>query len=274
MPDSSTSTEAAAPPLVSVIVTCYKSGEPLREALRSAHGQTWPAREIIVVDDGSPPEHAAFIREVAESFPGTRVERTANAGPSAARNAGARIARGTHLAFLDHDDVWDPSFIEKVMAVFPSRPKAACVFCRIEHLTTDGRRTGRFSRPKMEGHSVEDLLLNDPACCGSSFIVRKDAYDQVGGMAADFWHSEAPEFFIRLILAGWELSGIEDVLVYYRTSPGGLNRAKGYLKTRERLVSEAIRKCPQLGRGHRIRFRLWLNDIKVRLRHWIHDRRK
>lgn len=93
------------PPTFSVIIPNYNNAATLARAIDSVLAQTHPAHEIIVIDDGSADES----RAVAAGF-GDRIRYVYqdNAGVSAARNAGARVATGTWLAFLDADDTFVP----------------------------------------------------------------------------------------------------------------------------------------------------------------------
>jgi glycosyltransferase involved in cell wall biosynthesis len=266
MPQDNNTGAAGAGPFVSVVVCCYNSGPPLADALRSVAAQTWPAGEIIVVDDGSKPEPAAFIESTVRAFPGVKLAREPNRGPSGARNRGVQLSRGDYVVFLDHDDLWAPTLIEKLATALGNLPRAGCVFCRIEHMRTNGERTGRVSRPQMRGFTVKDLLLHDPACCGSSFMVKKDAFTQVGGFPEDLRSCEAPELFIRFLLAGWEIEGIDDVLVYYRNSPGGLSKKTAHADYHMQLIDRAVKRCPELGSGRLIKFQSRFNEWKARVR--------
>lgn len=100
-------------PLVSVIIPCYRQGRFLGTAIESVLRQTYPAVEIIVVNDGSDDN----TREVAEGF-GSRIRyvEQANGGLSSARNAGFQVARGEWTQFLDADDLIDPEKIESQVA--------------------------------------------------------------------------------------------------------------------------------------------------------------
>ena len=129
-------------PRVSVIVPAYDAPEFLAEALASVASQDLDDYEVIVVDDGSPRD----LRAAAESAGlGSRLHfvRQANAGGSAARNRGIAMARGTLLAFLDHDDRWLPPKLARQVAELDAHPTAAMVFCRY-------RKFGRRTSP--EGH--------------------------------------------------------------------------------------------------------------------------
>jgi glycosyltransferase involved in cell wall biosynthesis len=96
-------------PRFSVVIPAYNAEAFLARAIDSVLAQTWPAEEIIVVDDGSSDASA----EVAARYGGpVRVLRQANAGVSAARNTGAGAATGDWLAFLDADDWYYPDRLQ------------------------------------------------------------------------------------------------------------------------------------------------------------------
>lgn len=89
----------------SVIVPNYNNGATLARAIESILAQDYPAHEIIVIDDGSGDDSAAVV---ASFGPRVRYIFQENAGVSAARNHGARVATGNWLAFLDADDIYLP----------------------------------------------------------------------------------------------------------------------------------------------------------------------
>jgi CDP-glycerol glycerophosphotransferase len=91
-------------PLVSVVVPAYDVAAYLPACLDSVLAQTHRALEVVVVDDGSPDDSAAIAERYAERDPRVRLLRQANRGLGGARNAGAALATGDFLAFLDADD--------------------------------------------------------------------------------------------------------------------------------------------------------------------------
>ncbi|MGH9581479.1 MAG: glycosyltransferase family 2 protein, partial [Bryobacteraceae bacterium] len=93
----------ASQPCVSAIIPVYNGERRVGRAIESALGQTYPPADVIVIDDGSTDGTLSVARE----YPVTVISQ-ANSGPGAARNAGAAIATGQWLAFLDHDDAWMP----------------------------------------------------------------------------------------------------------------------------------------------------------------------
>ena len=95
-------------PRFSVVIPAFNSAATLARAIESVRAQSWPAHEIIVVDDGSTDASA----EIAAGFDGVRLIRQKNSGVSVARNAGAAAASGDWLAFLDADDWYAPDRIK------------------------------------------------------------------------------------------------------------------------------------------------------------------
>jgi glycosyltransferase involved in cell wall biosynthesis len=100
--------EHAAPPKVSVIIPVYNIEPYLRRSLESVLAQTLADIEVIVVDDGSTDASGRICDEYARSDGRVTVIHQANAGISAARNAGLERARGNYLGFVDGDDMIEP----------------------------------------------------------------------------------------------------------------------------------------------------------------------
>ncbi len=100
----------AVTPTISVVIPAYNAAATLSRALDSVLAQTWPAHEIVVVDDGSADATAEVVRAAQARAGGGRIRylRQDNAGPSAARNRGVGEASGNWVAFLDADDWYYP----------------------------------------------------------------------------------------------------------------------------------------------------------------------
>lgn len=99
---------------VSVIIPIYNAYDYLRVALDSVLCQTLCDIEIICIDDGSMDRSIDVLKEYQEKDSRIRIVTEANAGPAHARNNGIRRARGDYLAFLDADDFYEPTFLEKL----------------------------------------------------------------------------------------------------------------------------------------------------------------
>ena len=107
-------------PLVSVVIPAFNAELFIGETIDSVLAQTYPAYEVIVVDDGS----SDRTRELVTERFGTRVRLVVqeNQGPSAARNAGAAAARGDYLAVIDADDIWLPEKLSYQTKVLKQNP--------------------------------------------------------------------------------------------------------------------------------------------------------
>lgn len=109
---------------VSVIIPAYRAAHTIGRAVDSVLGQTYPAAEILVVDDGSPDDLAGALRPY-----GARVTllRQEQGGAASARNLGLDAAQGQLIAFLDADDYWEPEKLERQLAVLQAHPEVGLV---------------------------------------------------------------------------------------------------------------------------------------------------
>jgi glycosyltransferase involved in cell wall biosynthesis len=128
---------------VSVVIPSYNRGHCLPDTIASVLAQTVAPLEILVVDDGS----SDATREICARYPApVRYIWRPNGGASAARNTGMREARGDLIAFLDADDVWEPTKLEVQLALHSAHPEVGWSFTN--HVTTDG---GNQPLPGVQG---------------------------------------------------------------------------------------------------------------------------
>ena len=123
---------------ISVIVPVYRVEKYLPACIDSILNQTFTDFELILVDDGSPDRCPEICDEVARRDARVRVIHQANAGLSAARNAGIEIAHGEWLGFVDSDDYIAPQFYEKLYQT-AQRTDADCVMCSVQNVDESGK---------------------------------------------------------------------------------------------------------------------------------------
>jgi glycosyltransferase involved in cell wall biosynthesis len=100
-------------PLVSILIPAYNAGPWIAETIRSALGQTWPNKEVIVVDDGSTDRTLRIAQQFQAK--GVRIVTQPNQGASAARNTAFSLSRGDYIQWLDADDLLSPHKIAHQM---------------------------------------------------------------------------------------------------------------------------------------------------------------
>ena len=116
---------------VSILIPTFNRGYILGAAIKSALGQTFRDFEIVVVDDGSTDHTADTVQEL--SNPLVRyIRHEKNRGCSAAYNTAISAARGEYLAFLDSDDLWMPSYLERQVSFLAKDPGVGAVFSDLE----------------------------------------------------------------------------------------------------------------------------------------------
>src|SRR4030095_6910918 len=99
-------------PLVSILIPAYNAERTIADSLKSAIGQTWPRKEIVVVDDGSTDRTAEVVRQ----FKDVILVSTKNQGLAAAINHGFPLPQGDYIQYLDSDDLLVPDKIELQLA--------------------------------------------------------------------------------------------------------------------------------------------------------------
>src|SRR5262249_10206580 len=145
----------------------------------SVLAQTFQDFEIIIVDDGSTDETPYIIRPYLND---ARLHylRTEHLGQPAAKNAGIRQCRGEFVAFLDADDLWLPTKLEKQVALFRSDPDLGVVHTRIQPINSSGQRLMiHEERPLYRGWVLE-RIFHRPFICFSSSMIPRTVLDDVG----------------------------------------------------------------------------------------------
>ena len=156
-----------------MIIPTYNRRTLLPRAIDSVLAQTRAVEEIIVVDDGSTDGTGDMLRERY----GDRVRHVwqSNAGVSAARNHGMRLARGRYLALLDSDDEWMPEKTALQVAFLDARPEFGMVVCDVERIDGDYRHIDVFHRRDVvrEDGWVLRWLLHNPSLIPASVMLRR-----------------------------------------------------------------------------------------------------
>ena len=250
---------------VSVVIPTYNCAPRLLRALQSVATQTFPHVEIIVVDDGSTDDTAKSVAEwTAKSGANVRYVRQSNAGPAAARNHGMRLASGDAIAFLDADDEWGPTKLEKQMPLL--KDDVGLVYCANSFVDSNGTPLTNYIR-RVELHSGDILL---PLFCDfflltSAVVISKSAYQAVGEFDEELAVGEDYEFFLRLARR-FHADYVPEELLLRCVRPDSLSRLDYAKDARNDIATLAkfLRDNPDFAQRHRA-------EIAARLARYRYD---
>jgi glycosyltransferase involved in cell wall biosynthesis len=210
-------------PGICAVIPAHNSQATLARALDSVRVQTQPVSQIVVVDDAS----TDATGEVARNYPGLNVEVVRldkNVGAAAARNRGVTAARTELVAFLDADDEWLPTKLEKQVAVITSNNKVTYVSCGSDLISPQGVNTGDIYRGQrvVAGNLAWKALLWDNYVTTPSVLVWRDALLKAGGFDQGLKIAEDQDMWIRLAENG-ELGYVRESLVHVHERQSSLS---------------------------------------------------
>lgn len=152
----------------------------IREAVQSVLNQTYRKIEIIVVDDGSTDNTREVLKRYVGKIAYVYQERSER---SKARNEGFRNSKGNYIAFLDSDDIWLPTKVEKQVQVLNERPDVGLVYTGVQFIDLSGHPDDRklcWDAP-VRGALYEDLMTHNVIMGSlSGIMVRRECLDRVG----------------------------------------------------------------------------------------------
>lgn len=173
--------------MISIIIPLYNKSLTIDRALSSVLAQTFRDFEIIIVDDGSTDDGATKV----EKYLSERITliRQPNAGPGAARNKGASVARGELLAFLDADDEWLPHHLAEAYAGLSFHADCLAYACAYDSGAFRSVRPNLVQKLGLpDGPYFAFSVSNEKsvvemthAMHSSCIVVRKTVFDQLGG---------------------------------------------------------------------------------------------
>jgi len=185
------------PALVSVVMPAFNVGWCVARAVDSVLTQSLREREVVVVDDGSTDDTASVLARYGDAI---RVIRQTNAGMSAARNAGIRMARGNLVAFLDADDWWHPDKLRRQVTLMRERPEFGFCSTAARVVNPEGRLLNVWHCPGPNNDMLRTLFAENAAIAGgcSAVMVRRELLDHVGLFDESLRGFEDPDLWIRL----------------------------------------------------------------------------
>lgn len=189
-------------PLVSVVLTTYKRPSYLKRAIDTVLGQTYTNYELIIVDDNNEDDEfrkqtANVIKECAPNDKIIYVKHEKNRGGSAARNSGARIAKGKYVAFYDDDDEWYPKKLEKQINYFEFLDNSVgAIYC--SYVLVRDNKELTFYRTEKGNLTHEILTQSFVPGASSALVFRRNVLSEIGYFDESFIRHQDLEILLRM----------------------------------------------------------------------------
>lgn len=212
-------------PETSVVITCYNYGKYLDGCIASVLNQTYRDFEIIVVDDGSTDDTSELMKKYL-GLPNLRYVRQLNGGQANAKNCGIRQAKGSYVAFLDADDLWESTKLALQIDLFRD-PKVGVVYSLARYIDEAGGvveagPVGRYLRPR--AGEVSGWLFLDNFIPFSSSVVRRECFERFGVFDETIKMGIDWDLWLRFS-TGYSFAYVAEPLLAYRVGhPGQMSK--------------------------------------------------
>jgi glycosyltransferase involved in cell wall biosynthesis len=211
-------------PLVSILIPAFNAQEWVADAIRSAVHQTWPRKEIIVVDDGSTDQTLAVARHFASGE--VSVVTQANQGAAAARNKAFSLCQGDFIQWLDADDLLSPDKISQQMArADEAREKKVLLSSGWAYFDYRPQRARFSPTPLWRDLSPVEWLLRKMGqnlhMQTATWLVSRELTEAAGPWDTRLLVDDDGEYFCRVLLASSGTRFVPEARVYYRVTGGG-----------------------------------------------------
>lgn len=261
-------------PRFSVIIPVYNGANFIARAIESVLEQTWPAHEIIVVDDGSTDGTPDVVAKFNERV---RYVRQDNAGVSAARNRGADAATGDWLAFLDADDWFYPDRLRLHAEWIEEEPRLDFLTGDYDYVSVDGKHlsrsmteheSGRAMLSKVHGGLRAEMKANEMEAFVADHFgdthtlsVPRAKFIRLGGYPTGYRVCEDVFFLVRLCAESTYVGVVCQPMAAYvihaasATRKDPLQAQNDNVRTLENMDREAAIYSSTISRGVRARLR-------------------
>jgi len=209
-------------PMVSIIIPAFNAMTYLPETLESALSQTYENTEVLVVDDGSTDDVVQYVSGHPDSR--VRLLRKANGGLASARNKGLLSAKGDYMAFLDADDLWDATKLERQVRCLEAAKRVGLSHTGIRFIDQIGNEVNKPLGVSGNGDVRDSVVLENPVRCGSTPVVRARCFADVGGFDETLRFAEDWDMWIR-IAEKHHFNAISEPLTAYRQHASNMTKS-------------------------------------------------
>lgn len=192
----------------------YNTGEYIEKAIQSVLGQTFSNWELLVIDDGSPDNLAEIVKKYENRDSRIRLIQQLNQGVSVARNRGIQEAQGKYISFLDSDDYYLPTFLEKLVNR-AEETKGELVYCGY---IAEGKRKEHFiGAPYLEEALLTPIVSGAQKIGIFTMLVKKEFLNQSGILFTPDCHmAEDWEFIVKILSETEIYYAVREELYFYR----------------------------------------------------------
>jgi glycosyltransferase involved in cell wall biosynthesis len=265
-------------PIVSILIPCYNAERWVAQAIESALAQTWPEKEVIVVDDGSTDRSLDVIRQ----FDGRiRWETGPNRGGNIARNRLLKLARGEWLQYLDADDWLMPEKIADQIAFLVQKPETDVVYSPVPVEFWSPDKSLVVDNPILGPDPRDDiwvLMLRWWLPQTGGQLWRRRALIEVGGWKPDQPCCQDNELYLRFLTCGKRFAYCPTAKAVYRISGDNsvstrdpallqtcrleiLSQAETFLRNQQKLTKRRLKAVNQ-------------TRFEIARTEWVKDRRR
>lgn len=256
-------------PLFSVVMAVYNAEDTIQEAVQSILNQSFKDYEIIICNDASTDNTLSIINDFNDSRIKV-IEQLRNSGPGAARDRGIEIARAPWIAFIDADDAWHPSRLERVMKaislidfdfIFDNTmlchhtPAGLVPWKSLHKRFAFGANSKLPRKIEIQDYICADRLLIHP-------IFKKSLVQNGGVKHTRRMFAEDAEFYLRLANFGARFAYLPDPLYLYRITPGSLTAKIAKDKSIMRRCLEDFSKWDNWGESEILAFNKKIEKLK------------
>jgi len=208
----------SAAPVISILVPVYNVEERwLKEMIASVQAQSYRHWELCMVNDCATDVHVATIlNKFAEADPRIQVQHhDANLGIGETSNAALKLATGSFIVLLDHDDLLPHHALERLVEVIERHPESNLFYSDEDKIDAAGKRVSPFFKP-----DFSPTLLRSQNYFGHLVMMSRNLIDQVGGFHTGFDGAQDYDLVLRASEKATQITHIPEVLYHWRQIPG------------------------------------------------------
>lgn len=228
-------------PCCSIIIPAYNAITYLPKTVESVLKQTFTDFEILIINDGSSDNIVEWASGIKD--PRLKLISKENQGVSAARNTGIAEAKGEYIAFLDADDLWEPTKLEKQLQCFKNNLLLGLVHTEMVLIDEKGKSLVRKFTSNIEGDALIHLLEHNTVVT-SSVIVRSSCLETVGNFDKNLRYFEDWELWVRIALR-YPFALIKEPLIFYRQHPNNTTKNWQMLEQNLGSIEQVFQSVPE-----------------------------